>query len=80
LLAPKLVAGGEGIGKKRGLAPFPSVVLRGERGSLAREQNRGTLAAPKADQFIAEFKSLGRKGAGIKASEAFSTKANCSND
>ena len=25
---------------------------------LAREQNRGTLAAPKADQFIAELKSL----------------------
>jgi predicted nucleic acid-binding protein len=25
---------------------------------LAREQNRGTLAAPKADQFIAEMKAL----------------------
>jgi predicted nucleic acid-binding protein len=25
---------------------------------LAREQNRGTLAAPKADQFIVELKSL----------------------
>ena len=25
---------------------------------LAREQNRGTLAAPKADEFIAELKSL----------------------
>ncbi len=25
---------------------------------LAREQNRGTLAAPKADQFIAELKAL----------------------
>ncbi len=24
---------------------------------LAREQNRGTLAAPKADQFIAELKA-----------------------
>ena len=25
---------------------------------LAREQNRGTLAAPKADEFIAELKAL----------------------
>jgi predicted nucleic acid-binding protein len=33
------------------------VVLRGKR-RAAREQNRGTLAAPKADEFIAELKAL----------------------
>jgi hypothetical protein len=39
---------------------------------LAREQNRGTLAAPKADNFIAELKGAadrgrcGERGAGVQ--------------
>jgi predicted nucleic acid-binding protein len=47
----KRLAGGE-------IAIVPVLWFYEASSVLAREQNRGTLAAPKADQFIAELQSL----------------------